>query len=29
MVNQLQCNVMIQQRDIEPVLDATDTKMMA
>lgn len=29
MVNQLQCNVMIQQRGIEPVLDATDTKMMA
>ena len=29
MVNQLQCNVMIQQTGIEPVLAATDTKMMA
>jgi len=29
MVNQLQCNVMIQQNGIEPILDETDTKMMA
>ena len=29
MVNQLQCNVMIQQTDIEPILAETDTKMMA
>ena len=29
MVNQLQCNVMIQQAGIEPILKETDTKMMA
>ncbi len=29
MVNQLQCNVMIQQTVIEPVLTETDTRMMA
>ena len=29
MVNQLQCNVMIQQTGIEPLLAQTDTKMMA
>ena len=29
MVNQLQCNVMIQQTGIEPILAGTDTKMMA
>ena len=29
MVNQLQCNVMIQQKGIEPILAETDTKMMA
>ena len=29
MVNQLQCNVMIQQTDIESVLAETDTRMMA
>ena len=29
MVNQLQCNVMIQQTGIEPLLTETDTKMMA
>ena len=29
MVNQLQCNVMIQQTGIEPILAETDTKMMA
>ncbi len=29
MVNQLQCNVMIQQTDIATTLDDTDTKMMA
>ena len=29
MVNQLQCNVMIQQTGIEPILADTDTKMMA
>ncbi|MBR1667716.1 MAG: aldo/keto reductase [Bacteroidaceae bacterium] len=29
MVNQLQCNVMIQQTGIEPILNETDTKMMA
>ncbi len=29
MVNQLQCNVMTQQMDIEPILAKTDTKMMA
>ena len=29
MVNQLQCNVMIQQTGIEPVLTETDTRMMA
>ena len=29
MVNQLQCNVMIQQEGIEPLLAETDTKMMA
>ena len=29
MVNQLQCNVMIQQNGIEPILDETNTKMMA
>jgi len=29
MVNQLQCNVMIQQNDIQPLLAETDTKMMA
>ena len=29
MVNQLQCNVMIQQTGIEPLLAETDTKMMA
>ncbi|MBR0037981.1 MAG: aldo/keto reductase [Bacteroidales bacterium] len=29
MVNQLQCNVMIQQTDIEPILAETGTKMMA
>ena len=29
MVNQLQCNVMIQQTGIEPVLAETDTRMMA
>ena len=29
MVNQLQCNVMIQQTSIEPVLTETDTRMMA
>ena len=29
MVNQLQCNVLIQQTGIEPVLTETDTRMMA
>jgi diketogulonate reductase-like aldo/keto reductase len=29
MVNQLQCNVMIQQNGIQPLLAETDTKMMA
>ena len=29
MINQLQCNVMAQQNDIVPVLNETDTKMMA
>ena len=29
MVNQLQCNVMIQQTGIEPILSETNTKMMA
>lgn len=29
MINQLQCNVMAQQNDIIPVLNETDTKMMA
>ena len=29
MVNQLQCNVMIQQTGIEPILAETDTKIMA
>ena len=29
MVNQLQCNVLIQQKDIEPVLDEFGTRMMA
>ena len=29
MVNQLQCNAMIQQRDIEPTLNEYGTKMMA
>ena len=29
MVNQLQCNLMIQQTGIEPLLAETDTKMMA
>ncbi len=29
MVNQLQCNTMIQQTGIEPILAETDTKMMA
>ena len=29
MVNQLQCNTMIQQNGIGPILDETDTKMMA
>ena len=29
MVNQLQCNVLIQQTGIEPILAETDTKMMA
>ena len=29
MVNQLQCNALIQQRGIEPVLNQFDTKMMA
>ena len=29
MVNQLQCNVMIQQTGIEPILAETNTKMMA
>ena len=29
MVNQLQCNVMIQQNGIEPLLDDFDTRMMA
>ena len=29
MVNQLQCNAMIQQTGIEPFLEETDTKMMA
>jgi len=29
MVNQLQCNVMVQQTGIEPILAETDTKMMA
>ena len=29
MINQLQCNVMVQQTGIEPILDETDTKMMA
>ncbi|MBR1520593.1 MAG: aldo/keto reductase [Bacteroidaceae bacterium] len=29
MVNQLQCNAMIQQTGIEPILAETDTKMMA
>ena len=29
MVNQLQCNVMVQQTGIEPILDEADTKMMA
>lgn len=29
MINQLQCNVMAQQNDIMPVLNETDTKMMA
>ena len=29
MVNQLQCNVLVQQTGIEPILAETDTKMMA
>ena len=29
MINQLQCNVMAQQNDIVPVLNETDTKIMA
>jgi diketogulonate reductase-like aldo/keto reductase len=29
MVNQLQCNVMVQQRGIEPILAEFNTKMMA
>lgn len=29
MVNQLQCNAMIQQRGIEPILASSDTRMMA
>ena len=29
MINQLQCNVMVQQTGIEPILSETDTKMMA
>ena len=29
MVNQLQCNTLIQQNDIQPVLNEFDTKMMA
>ena len=29
MVNQLQCNVLCQQTDIEPILCETDTKLMA
>ena len=29
MVNQLQCNVLIQQKGIEPILAQTDTKIMA
>lgn len=29
MVNQLQCNVMIQQTGIEPILESTGTRMMA
>lgn len=29
MVNQLQCNTLIQQNDIEPLLNETQTKMMA
>ena len=29
MVNQLQCNVLIQQKDIDPVLDEFGTRMMA
>ena len=29
MINQLQCNVMAQQNDIMPVLNETDTKVMA
>ena len=29
MVNQLQCNVMVQQRGIEPILAEHDTRMMA
>ena len=29
MVNQLQCNVMVQQRDIKPILAEHDTRMMA
>jgi len=29
MVNQLQCNTMAQQNDIQPVLAQTDTRMMA
>ena len=29
MVNQLQCNVMVQQTGIKPILAETDTKMMA
>ncbi|MBQ8046312.1 MAG: aldo/keto reductase [Prevotella sp.] len=29
MVNQLQCNVMAQQNGIEPILDETQTRMMA
>ncbi|MCD8290813.1 MAG: aldo/keto reductase [Prevotella sp.] len=29
MINQLQCNVNIQQRDVEPILDKFGTKLMA
>ena len=29
MVNQLECNTLSQQKDIEPILDEFDTKMMA